>query len=117
MNLQGFSSPFLIHILTGKGGIWFYKYFYINGSPPSLSCNCLETLQTGVRSSSPISFLLTTHPSKLVQAHANRTAAELDLLVSYIYPAVLIISLFKIKHDEIKAVSTVNMAKLRMDFR
>lgn len=63
----------------------------------------------------PISFLLSTHPSELLQAYANRTA-ELDLLVFCMYPAVLTISLFKIKRDEIRAVSSANRAKPCMDF-
>lgn len=90
--------------------------FNISGSPASLSFNCLETLQTGVRSLSPISFLLTTHPSELLQAYANRKTTELDLLVFCMYPAVLTISLFKIKRDEIRAVSSANAAKPCMDF-
>lgn len=85
-----------------------------NGSPASLSFNCLETVQTGGRSLSPISFLLSTHPSELLQAYANRNA-ELDLLVFCMYPAVLTISLFKIKRDEIRAVSSANRAKPCMD--
>lgn len=65
---------------------------------------------------SPISFLLTTHPSELLQAHTNRRTAELDLLVFCMYPAVLPISLLKIKQDEIRAVSSANTAKSCMDF-
>lgn len=87
----------------------------VNGSLTSLSCNCPEIVQTGGRSLPPISFLLSTHPSELLQAYANRTA-ELDLLVFCMYPAVLTISLFKIKRDEIRAVSSANRAKPCMDF-
>lgn len=71
--------------------------FNINGSPISLSFIFLETLQMAIRYLSPTSFLLTTHPSELLQAYANRRTAELVLLVFCMYPALLMISLLKIK--------------------
>lgn len=99
-----------------KGETGLTNAFNTNASPASLSFNCLETLQMGVTSLSPISFLLTTHPSELLQVYASRRTAELDLLVFCMYPAVLTNSLFKIKRDEIKAVSLANTAKPCMDF-
>lgn len=98
-----------------KGGSGLTNAFNINGNPASLSFNCLETLQMGMRSLSPISFLLITHPSELLQAYANRRAMELDLLVFCMSPTVLMISLFKIKCDEVRAVSSADIAKLCME--
>lgn len=99
-----------------KGETGLTNAFNTNASPALLSFNCLENLQMGVRSLSPISFLLTTHPSELLQVYANRRTVEPDLLVFCRYPAVLTNSLFKIKRDEIKAVSLANTAKPSMDF-